>query len=307
MKRFVLFCITLLMLSTTAFAAENEGVRLTVDGEARTLIAYEIHDNNYFKLRDVANLLKGTEAQFDVIWNEEKGAIELLSDTPYSTEEPLTETAYQNPVAVENFVPIFKDGAQVLLKAYEIRDNNYFKLRDLAAAMDFGVNWKEATRTIEIDTDESYVFPEAATDKTAVNPQYLSVIGKTKAELDALFGAGEFDKTYSVTSYPNDVHIYWNTSGETPTESSFATGVFIPASKLFFNCPDAMDSHAMVKIISSIIWESSNTEGKYQWRVPYLGKTLTFYLETSTTLVPTNYVLLNLVDYPHNKPETVQL
>ena len=56
MKRFALFCICLLMLGTTAFAAENEGVRLTVDGEARSLIAYEIHDNNYFKLRDVANL-----------------------------------------------------------------------------------------------------------------------------------------------------------------------------------------------------------------------------------------------------------
>jgi hypothetical protein len=291
------------MLSTSAFAAEH----VTVDGEAHTLIAYEIHDNNYFKLRDVANLLKGTDAQFDVIWNEEKGAIELLSGVAYSTEESLTETAYQNPVAVENFVPIFKDGAQVLLKAYEIHDNNYFKLRDLAAAMDFGVNWVEKTQTIEIDTDASYLFPEANTAKIAMNPQYLSAIGKTKAELDALFGTGKFDKTYSVTSYPNDVHIYWNTGGGTPTESSFATGVFLPASKVFFNCPDTITSHAMVKIIPSIIWESSNTEGKYQWRAPYLGKTLTFYLENSTTLIPSNYVLLNLVDYPHNKPETIQL
>lgn len=307
MKRFALFCICLLMLGTTVFATENEGVRLTVDGEAHSLIAYEIHDNNYFKLRDVANLLKGTDAQFDVIWNEEKGAIELLSGIAYSTEEPLTETAYQNPVAIENFVPIFKDGAQVLLKAYEIRDNNYFKLRDLAAAMDFGVNWIEATQTIEIDTDGAYVFPESNTDKTAVNPQYLSMIGKTKAELDALFGAGKFDKNYSVTSYPNDVHIYWNTSGKTPSATSYATAIFIPASKLFFNCPDAMNSHTLVKIVPSIIWEASNTEGKYRWRVPYLGKTLTFYLENSTTLIPSNYVLLNLVDYPHNKPETVQL
>lgn len=42
------------------------------------------------------------------------------------------------------------------VNAYNILDNNYFKLRDLGQAFDFDVSWDEASQTITIDTSASY-------------------------------------------------------------------------------------------------------------------------------------------------------
>ena len=51
---------------------------------------------------------------------------------------------------------VYLDGRQLDLTAYNIADNNYFKLRDLGAALDFGVTWDNGTRTVAIDTDAPY-------------------------------------------------------------------------------------------------------------------------------------------------------
>ncbi|MDR2442720.1 MAG: hypothetical protein LBE31_04280, partial [Deltaproteobacteria bacterium] len=48
------------------------------------------------------------------------------------------------------------DGAEVSLTAYNIGGNNYFKLRDIGAAFDFGVTWDSAKNTIVIDTSIGY-------------------------------------------------------------------------------------------------------------------------------------------------------
>ena len=86
MKKLVSLLLTLVIMISavglTAYA-DNGGTKVKLNGEMKTLVAYNIKDNNYFKLRDIANLLKGTQAEFDVIWNSEKGAIELLSKTAY--------------------------------------------------------------------------------------------------------------------------------------------------------------------------------------------------------------------------------
>ena len=42
------------------------------------------------------------------------------------------------------------------LTAYEIGGNNYFKLRDLGAALDFDVQWNGDLQTVAIDTDAPY-------------------------------------------------------------------------------------------------------------------------------------------------------
>ena len=49
-----------------------------------------------------------------------------------------------------------KDGAEVQLTAYNIGGNNYFKLRDIGAAFDFGVEWDGAQNSIVIDPTKSY-------------------------------------------------------------------------------------------------------------------------------------------------------
>lgn len=48
------------------------------------------------------------------------------------------------------------DGKPVSVGAYVVNGNNYFKLRDVAAIFDFGVDWDGGTQTIIIDTARGY-------------------------------------------------------------------------------------------------------------------------------------------------------
>ncbi|MNC50589.1 hypothetical protein D3C81_2148070 [compost metagenome] len=45
---------------------------------------------------------------------------------------------------------------QIELVAYNIGGNNYFKLRDLGKAINFGVAWDAANNAIKIQTSEAY-------------------------------------------------------------------------------------------------------------------------------------------------------
>ena len=48
------------------------------------------------------------------------------------------------------------DYSIISLVAYNIDGNNYFKLRDIGMAFDFGVTWDGENNTIIIDTTRSY-------------------------------------------------------------------------------------------------------------------------------------------------------
>lgn len=52
---------------------------------------------------------------------------------------------------------IYKDGIGIPLTAYNISDNNFFKLRDIAQSFDIGVTWDRLTNTVGIDTDKGYI------------------------------------------------------------------------------------------------------------------------------------------------------
>ena len=56
---------------------------------------------------------------------------------------PLTESSQK----------VTLDGQAVSLEGYNINGSNYFKLRDLGKAMDFGVTWNNDSRTVEIDSN----------------------------------------------------------------------------------------------------------------------------------------------------------
>ena len=62
--------------------------------------------------------------------------------------------------AVPTAARILLDGKAVSFAAYNIGGNNYFKLRDIGQAMNFGVDWDSTKRTIAIDTSKAYT-PEA--------------------------------------------------------------------------------------------------------------------------------------------------
>ena len=131
--------------------------RMTVDGKPVSVGAYVINGNNYFKLRDVAAALNGTGKQFSVGYDSASGAVNLWSYRPYQMAGGEGSPAAAPPrTAAENLSPLFINGERRYPTAYLIHNNNYFKLRDLAAIFDFGVDWDGGTQTIIIDTARGY-------------------------------------------------------------------------------------------------------------------------------------------------------
>jgi uncharacterized membrane protein YgcG len=130
---------------------------VVVNGKTVAVDAYNINDNNYFKLRDLAHILSGSEKQFEVTWDGTTNTIILTSGKPYTPVggEMQGKGAGDKTPAVTT-AKIIKDGKAVSFTAYNIEDNNYFKLRDIGEAFDFGVMWDGATNTIIIDTSKGY-------------------------------------------------------------------------------------------------------------------------------------------------------
>ncbi len=142
-------------------SAEPTSAKVIVNQELIGFEAYNIGGNNYFKLRDIAKVVIGSEKQFEVTWDNDKKAINLISNMPYTAvggEMSLGEGKIKE--ATLNTSTIYKDGVVIQLTAYTINANNFFKLRDLTQAFNIGVTWDGATQTVGIDTKLDYEVPK---------------------------------------------------------------------------------------------------------------------------------------------------
>ncbi len=138
-------------------SAVTTSSKVLVNGSAVEFDAYNIGNHNYFKLRDVAQVVSGSDKQFEVTWDSEKNAINLISGQAYTAaggELSKGDGAAKN--ATLSTSTIYKDGTVVLLTAYTIDGSNYFKLRDLGQAFDFNVSWDAASNAVTIDTTSHY-------------------------------------------------------------------------------------------------------------------------------------------------------
>ncbi len=135
--------------------------KVLVDGKEVKFEAYNINDNNYFKLRDIAYVLttygEGYNV-FNVKWDEERNMISLLTEQEYdAVGGELKEGDGKDKTYSVSSSALMKDGINVTLKAYNINDNNYFKLRDLGKLFNFNVSWDGNNNCILIDSTAPYV------------------------------------------------------------------------------------------------------------------------------------------------------
>lgn len=132
--------------------------KVLVDGTNVSFEAYNINGNNYFKLRDLAKVVSGSEKQFEVGWDGVANAIRLTSNKGYTTVggELVLSGNTQNKSATATTSTLYLDGKAISLTAYNIGGNNYFKLRDVGKTFNFGIGYDNSTKVITIDTTLDY-------------------------------------------------------------------------------------------------------------------------------------------------------
>ncbi|MDR2133203.1 MAG: hypothetical protein LBP30_07655 [Clostridiales Family XIII bacterium] len=126
-----------------------------VGGVQRQFQAFLINDNNYVMLRDLAYYMNGSQAQFEVSYDADTKAINIFGKQAYTLQGyEDTVKADKNKAYKDTTSKIFIDGKEVSLAGYNIEGSNYFKLRDLASALNFDVDYRD--NRIYIEPENAY-------------------------------------------------------------------------------------------------------------------------------------------------------
>ena len=178
MKKLLVLLITMSVVVLTGTVVFAEGTPTThvsnpidVNGTPADIKGYNIGGHNYFKLRDLAQSLTGTEAHFQVVWDEENRRVVLTPDMDYAPDgtEDLERLPDPDPKAVKTTSEIWFGEETVELDAYVVDGYNYVKLRDIASLVDFAVNYYHETHSVSFLTDKPYsesqdFYPETPDD-----------------------------------------------------------------------------------------------------------------------------------------------
>ncbi|MDR1136582.1 MAG: S-layer homology domain-containing protein [Clostridiales Family XIII bacterium] len=129
---------------------------ILIDSKEIAFEAYNIEWSNYFKLRDLAYVLNGTSKQLSVDYSSETKGVTLTPGEPYTAVGGEMEGKGGVQTASMSRVELYLGGRYYTVMAYNIGGNNYFKLRDVATLLNFGVDWDGTKNTVSIDTSKAY-------------------------------------------------------------------------------------------------------------------------------------------------------
>jgi hypothetical protein len=151
------------------FVANPMKSKVTVNGKEISFNAYNIDGSNYFKLRDLGYTLNGTEKQFDVDYQNNattlyNATLFLRVGKSYETvggemaeKSTYSMTALNVACAVNLWnIETNRNTPVMHFAIYSINGEDYYKLRDIAQALDFNVSFDGAKNTIAIDTSKPY-------------------------------------------------------------------------------------------------------------------------------------------------------
>ena len=141
---------------SAAAAAVLTSSKVMVNGKSIAFEAYNIQGSNYFKLREIACTISGTASQFSVGWDAQANAISLTRGQAYTLAgSEMSGKSTSNKSAQRTMSEVYLDGKKIYLTAYNIDGSNYFKLRDLGAALNFAVDWDGDAQIVSIVTPDS--------------------------------------------------------------------------------------------------------------------------------------------------------
>lgn len=125
---------------------------VTVDGERVDPQGYNINGYNFYKLRDIAYILNGTDSQFNVTWDGANNRIVLTDGAAYQEVggEMTSSASAEIKNVSESDSTIVLDGKTLSLTGYRINGNNYYKIRDVGSALGFSVDFDPETEIVLI-------------------------------------------------------------------------------------------------------------------------------------------------------------
>ena len=134
--------------------ATNSNAKLSVNGVDVEVSGYSVNDSNYYKIRDIAMVLRTTNARFDVAWDENLSAIAISTGVKYTIVGGELNSDHSAALNVDqNTAPVYVDGEEKEVLSYNINGNTYFKIRDIADMVGFDVDWDGDTQTVVIRTN----------------------------------------------------------------------------------------------------------------------------------------------------------
>ncbi|MBQ7624610.1 MAG: hypothetical protein IJS65_04990 [Clostridia bacterium] len=207
MKKAVLFTVVLaLLLSLSvpvfAFSAQISAQKLSVNGKETACEKYNIDGSNYFKLRDLAQLLNGTGSQFEVGWDAAKGVVSVTTNHAYTTPNghELEVGADKSSTAKVSAQTIMINGAvRTDLTVYNIGGSNFFKLREMGDALGFDVGYDSGTNTATVKSKTAESPKTEEKTENGIRPEFKKSMDKyeefMKEYVSFMKKYGKSDKT----------------------------------------------------------------------------------------------------------------
>ena len=161
MKNFFKLSVLILILCglitpDTAHAETARAVRspqaLVVDGQMTELRGYSIGGYNYYRLRDLAQILKG-KVDFDLKGDDKQIVVDrtkTYQSFPGDQSGSAKERALLHPMRLK---VLGDNPADVIENAYNIRGFNYFRLRSVGTVLGFDVSFDEGKNLALITTN----------------------------------------------------------------------------------------------------------------------------------------------------------
>ncbi|MDO5302121.1 MAG: DUF1343 domain-containing protein [Tissierellia bacterium] len=171
MKRKILPLLALLLaFPLPVLGASLRGIRspqgLYVNDEAVSLRGYNVNDNNYYRLRDLAKILRG---QVDFALEGMGDEITLYRNVPYTSfggDEGAVSREVTGAVGVKELTVVDGDISQrVPVSTFNVADFNYVKLRDIAPYLGIRVAYDGEKNRALIYTSKGEETPPAPQDE----------------------------------------------------------------------------------------------------------------------------------------------
>lgn len=134
-------------------SATKSKADLSIDGKVYDILGYSVDNSNYYKMRDIAMLLRTSGSRFNIGWDGNLNAITITTGEKYQpVGNELTDDTSTTLNISENTAPIYVDGSEADVVTYTINESTYIKIRDLGNLVGFDVNWNDTTQTVEVIT-----------------------------------------------------------------------------------------------------------------------------------------------------------